>query len=511
MKENENRNLRNYRITIVFLIVAIFMLFIIISMIVGVFNSNKNEKSNELTYDNLTTIKQVVEYYKSKYISDELSEEKEYNKEIKLEFAKLPYETDDTSNEKYYTDFINDIAKVTRYVNFIMIDEKNEITIKVTCRNRKVDKILINDIEDYFIYMDSQISMKVYKEIEISEFDISSEALQRVVDENWKNLDYFGQRDSIYDEYYIYCNQGIKVKVIQDKIYNIVFDKNYEGNVINNLFPGVDLSSVKAELGNPTFEDEENEVIGYKGEKIYAFFSKNEISLYRVSNEDTDDFFKLADEFINSKIDLLEFMNQLTYMWPDYNKYEYSKDTIYLSYPLKGIEIKVNYDDTDGILVYNNIRSSLSKVSRYLENTNFVARLQTDSVFESECKRIIKINSEKEQSDKYLETLDEKEKNIIGESLEYYYYPEKDENGGIYSMKFISQSVDNPNRELNDNINSYLWISNYSFVYSKSGKGIYLYNLQDGRVTRIVEGKEKFKLKEYKDGILYYDENEISV
>ena len=164
MKENENRNLRNYRIAIVFLIVAIFMLFVIVSMIVRVFNSHKKDTSTELSYDNLTTIKQVVEYYKSKYISDDLAQENGYNKEIKLEFAKLPYEEDDTSNEKYYTNFINDIAKVTRYANFIMLDEKNEITIKVTCRNRKVEKILINDIEDYFIYMDSQISMKVYKE-----------------------------------------------------------------------------------------------------------------------------------------------------------------------------------------------------------------------------------------------------------------------------------------------------------------------------------------------------------
>lgn len=204
-------------------------------------------------------------------------------------------------------------------------------------------------------------------------------------------------------------------------------------------------------------------------------------------------------------------MNQLTYMWPDYNQYEYSKSSVYVSYPLKGIEIKVNYDDTDGILVYNNIRSSLSKVNRYLENTDFIAKLQIDCVFESECKRVIKRDSEKERSDDYLETLDEKTKSIIGESLEYYYYPEKDENGGIYSMKFISQSGDNPNRELNDNINSYIWTSNYNFVYSKSGKGIYLYNLQDGRVTRIVEGRDEFKIKEYKDGILYYDKSEISM
>lgn len=511
MKVNQNRNQRNYRIAIVFLVIAIFMLFMVCAMIVNLFKSSNDQKDVELSYDNLTTVKQVIEYYKSTYISEETSLDNEFYLDIYLKFAKLPYDENDNSNEKYYSDIINEIAKILRYKSFKMIDEENKITAKVICSNKKIQKIIINDIEDYFIYMDSQISMKSYKEVEIVNLDISSDILQRIIDENWENLDYFGTRDSIYDEYYIYCSQGIKVKTIQNKIYNIIFDKNYIGNVINNIFPGVDFNSIRSELGRPTFEDKENEVIGYKGEKIYAFFSKDEISIYRISDEDTDDFFKLADEFINSKIDLLEFMNQLTYMWPDYNKYEYSKSSIYVSYPLKGIEIKVNYDDTDGILVYNNIRSSLSKVNRYLENTDFVAKLQLDCVFESECKRVIKRDSEKKRVDEYLETLDEKMKSIIGESLEYYYYPERDENGGIYSMKFISQSGDNPNRELNDNINSYIWTSNYNFVYSKSGKGIYLYNLKDGRVIRIVEGKDEFKIKEYKDGILYYDKSEISM
>jgi len=468
MKVNQNRNQRNYKIAIVFLVIAIFMLFTVCIMIVNLFKGSIDEGDVELSYDNLTTVKQVIEYYKSTYISEEMSTDSEFYSDIYLKFAKLPYDEDDSSNEKYYNDIINDIAKILRYKSFKMIDEENKITIKVICSNRKIQTIIINDIEDYFIYMDSQISMKTYKEIEITNLDISSDILQRIIDENWENLDYFGLRDSIYDEYYIYLNQGIKAKIIQNKIYNVVFDKNYQGNVINNLFPGIDFSSVRAELGKPTFEDKENEVIGYKGEKIYAFFSKNEISIYRISDEDTDDFFKLADEFINSKIDLLEFMNQLTYMWPDYNQYEYSKSSVYVSYPLKGIEIKVNYDDTDGILVYNNIRSSLSKVNRYLENTDFIAKLQIDCVFESECKRVIKRDSEKERSDDYLETLDEKTKSIIGESLEYYYYPEKDENGGIYSMKFIARPEKFKNNCIG-NVNRPIIQSPIAFTISSPG------------------------------------------
>lgn len=153
----------------------------------------------------------------------------------------------------------------------------------------------------------------------------------------------------------------------------------------------------------------------------------------------------------------------------------------------------------------------MSKVGRYLENTNFVSRLKLDCVFESERKRIEESSSEKERADEYISTLDEKQKDIIGESLKYFCYPEVDDNSGIYSMNFVSSTGDEPNRELNDNISEYIWISNDNFVYSKQGKGIYLYNLENGKVSRLVEGNSIFELKKYDNGILYYDNEKIEI
>lgn len=509
MSEKINRNRNNYSIKIVVLVFAIFIM-LILNMILSRISKTQDNDIN-LSYDNLSTVKEVIEYYKCTYISENKSTENGFSLDIYLKFSKLPYDENDNSNEEFYNNIINDIAKIISYKNYKLIDEENNIIIKVTCENRNVESILINDIEDYFIYMDSQISMKEYKEFKTTSFNISSEVLQSVINEGWDKNFYFGERDSIYNEYYIYFNQGIKVRTIQNKIYNIIFDKNYNGNVINNLFPGISSDSVKVSLGEPTFEDEENGVIGYKGDGIYVFFSKDEISIYRITDDSADDFFKLADEYIDSNIDLLEFMNKLTYMWPDYSKYEYSSNSVYLSYPLKGIQIKINYDDIDGILVYNNIKSSLPKVQRYLENTNFVARLQVDSVFEAEVKRINENSKEKQYSDEYIESLDDKQKSTIGESLKYYFYPEMDERNNIYKMRFISQRGTEPNRELNDSISSYLWASNDIFIYSKQGKGIYLYNLEEGKVSRIVEGDNEFNLKEYKNGILYYDNKEITL
>lgn len=503
----KGQNKKNYKKIIIILLILVFIL-VIISMILGKIYENSQPK--ELTYDNLTTIKEVIEYHGSKYISEKESDEKKYDLDVYLKFKVLPYNEKEESNEEYYNKLLGDCAKVIHYRSFRMFDEENNLTVEVICDGEKIVSIIINGIEDYFIYMDSQISMKKYQEIPITEFSVQSEVLQNCIDNNW-NPDnvYFGERDSIFEQYYIFFDEGIKSRVIDRTIYNVIFDKNYKGNVINNIFPGMDFSSIQAVLGEPTFSDEELKVIGYKGENMYMFFTESEISVYRVSQYETDDFFNLADRYIKEEIDFLEFMNELTYLWPDYSDYQYTSKSVFISYPLKGVEIKLDYDDSNGIFIYNNIKSKLSKVERYFENTDFVARLQIDLVFETEKRRIEKNQNWSTLCNEYKETLDEETKNIIGESLNYELYPELDNNNFIYSMKFISKFGEQPNRELSDTIDTYLWVNNNLFLYSKNKKGIYLYNLENGAVSRVISGTEEYKLKGFKDGILKYDNTEI--
>lgn len=500
----KDQNNKNYIKIVIVLFVVIFIL-----LFVQLILSNlQKENNNEISYSSLRTVKDVIEYYDSTYISEEESGEENFYWDIYLKFKFLPYNEDDTSNEEYYNNLLGDVAKILRYANFKMLDTENGITVKVICKNNEIDSIIINDIEDYFIYMDSQISMKEYIEIPTTDFAINSPILQTCIDSNWSKDINFGTRESIFEEYFIYFDEGIKVRIIDNKIYNVIFDKNYKENVINNIFPGMDIESIELNLGKATFKNNDQNLIGYKGNNMYVFFTNSEISIYRNPDIDTDDFFDLADDFIAENIDLLDFMNELTYLWPDYSDYEYSQDSMFISYPLKGIEIKLNYDDMSGILVYNNIKSNMSKIQGYLENTNFVARLQIDSVFEAEQRRVKNLNSQLEKCSEYKKDLEEEKINLIGESFRYDIYPETDANGNIYSMKFISLSEDNPSRELNDSIDYYMWISNDYFVYSKKGKGIYLYNLTNGNVSRVINGSETYEIKEFKDGILKYDDNQ---
>lgn len=501
----KDQNNKNYAIRIIVLLVLIFIFFLF-NLILS--NYGKAEKINT---DNIDSIKDVIEFYESKYISETSSTEEGFNTDAYVEFKYPLYSENKSSNEEYFTKIINGCAQVIYYKSYRLIDSKNNINIQVICENRKIQKIIINGIEDYFIYMNSQYSMENYVEIVPIDIIAESPILQECINNRWDpNSINFGSRDSIFEGYYIYFDEGIRVRSISNKIYNIIFEKNYNANVLSGIFPGMDFDSIKQILGKPSFDDSNLGLIGYKGKEFYVFFYKDQISIYRNTEEDTEEFFKLADKFIDEEVDLLEFMNQLTYLWPDYSEYNYNYNYVFISYPLKGIEIKINYDDINGILVYNNIKAGLPKIETYLENTYFVARLQLDLVFDSERRRI---NSEEKLLDNCLEfkeSLSEEDLKIIGESLKYDIYPLKDTNGYIFSMRFISKNGDMPNRELNDGISSYTWLGDY-FIYSKKSKGIYSYDINTGYVSRLITGTENYNIKGIENGILKYDDKGIGI
>ena len=76
-------------------------------------------------------------------------------------------------------------------------------------------------------------------------------------------------------------------------------------------------------------------------------------------------------------------------------------------------------------------------------------------------------------------------------------------------FNLVSKFGETPNRVLTDTINSFLWITDNLFLYSKEGRGIYMYNLDNGSVSRILTGTEDYELKGFENGILKYDDIEV--
>ena len=500
---NKVKEQRLKRMIIFSIIALIIVVCVLIVATASLKENSENDESFVLIYEELKTIEDVIRYYKCKFISQKVSEDINYDIDVRLEFCKPLYE-ENKSNEDFFTKIINDIARISRYSNIRLLDEKNDIKIEIICDDSGVYNIIINGIEDYFIYMDSQISLKAYKEIKITNLNIEAPVIADAINNQWVKDINLGIRDSIYNQYNIYFDEGIKTRILNSKIYNMIFTDHYQGNVVNGINPRMDLEQIKRILGEPTFEHKDLNIIGYKGEYFYIFFNGKEISVYRTVKADEDELFNLIDEFLNDEIDFLEMMNQLTYVWPDYSEYEYSADKVFLSYPHKGIDVKINYENTTGIVIYNNFSSNIAKVKKYLENTEFMGLLQVDNVFEAEKRRIEKENEENKEIEAY------KKENITSEyiSAVYNIYPVLEQEKYITKVKFVSKNNDRPNRELNDTIDDFLWANDVYFIFSKANKGIYVYDLNVGIVREILTGSAEFELKSYENGILKYDDSE---
>lgn len=490
-------------------LIAAGILFLIIACVVLNVSLRKPENT-EINIDSVDTVKEVLEYYRCKYISEEKSKMEDITLDINCVFI-YPLFDGDVSNEDFFNKVIKDVARVLGYANYRMIDTTGDIEIVVYCKGSSVDRIVINGIEDYFIYMKSQIELRKYQRIPTTEFEVQSPEVQNLRENLWDSSVYLGERESIVNSYYQYFDEGYATRRISGKIYNIVFTKKYPGSVLNGLFPGTDFIDVKKTLGNPSFEDENLKVIGYKGRDIYVFFTENEISVYRVSTEKPGDFLTLTDKFVKGDYTLLEFMNQLTYLWPDYSEYTYSSNGAFISYPLKGVDVKVGRDADSGIILYNNFNAEVALMESYAKNTEFILRLRVDNVFEAEKRRIEAKNDMYESAKKYKNSLKEEDMKRIGESLVYDVCPVYVE-GEIQKLIFLSKNGDHPDRELSDNFYTFSWYGSDALIYSQQKHGIYLYNVNTGeKLTILTDDSKDFKIQGVDGNVLKYDKEEVII
>lgn len=498
----QNQNMKKNIAIMIAVLVAILLIFLIALHYI---QTKEEEKQEAFLSGQFRSIQDILEYYGCELKRTRDSELENFSMDI---YAIMKYDlyTDDESNEDFYQNVLEEIAKFLNYSSFRLIDESKEekIEIQVFCGNSKIQKIVINGIEDYFIYMDSQINLKKYKELKTTDFYVESAELINCLQNNWSTETSFGTRETIFQNYYVYFDEGIQARTIDSKIYNIVFTNRYQNPVINGLTVGLENKTIIANLGEPTFQNEDQSIIGYKSDEMYVFFEADQISVYRNTQEGKfSDFLDLVDDFLEEKYTFKEFMNELTDIWPDYEEYTYDESSVFLSYPNRGIDIKLNYENMDGIILYNNVGMSQTQVNDYLEHTEFVAQLQVDNVYNAEKRRVEKQKEWSTKCTEYQEEYEAEDARNRGET--YDYYMKMSSNGAIMSVYFISKDPAYPNCELNDNIESYVWLNDYCFVYSIYGRGIYYYDLKNQTKGVIVTGDETYQIKSYEDGVLRYD------
>ena len=500
------------------LVIMLSIAIIIFLLIINVYNNTKQNNKNNLdkTYfssSDFTSVKEILEYYGNVYMSEKTLKNDKYSFVIYTKFKYDLFEKEE-SNETFYYKIINLIAKFSDYQNFKIIDNSKDITIKVTCENDKVKVIDINGDTNYFKTMETNIALKKYNNNNAVDFDIQSEILNQLIENNWitKNVN-FGEKDSTYDKYDIYFDEGIEVRTIAGKVFNIVFTEKYKDKILNNITVDKTEDEIKEILGTPTFENIATGFFGYKGEKLYIFFYNGEVSIYRIENNDTTlEFIKLIEKYNQDK-DIKSLGNSLTDLWNDYDEYNYDTNYVELIYSLKGVKIQFNVGNPNGFILYNNYTGYATEEKNIYEVTDKNELLKgvyienTDLVYEAEANRCekeyFKYNNEGDYSKEKLEEFNKPFTMSCSQNI----------NNTYTKIKFISTNKEYADSELDENlvINSYIWKDDFNFIYSIKNEGIYSYDCQTRNIKKLITGNEDFEIQSIENNKLKYDDKEIEI
>lgn len=477
------------------LVSLILIVIIILLSCVEKILENKNDSINSQNIIEYSSIEEILEKYGCTYIKETKSKKDNFYLDIYMKFKYDTFEKNE-SQERHYDNVIRVLAAFLNN-NFRLIDESRSLEIEAY-KGENSYKYIINGDDDYFANQRSKNTLKNYNEENISTLQINSNILLELIKNDWNDSNInFGSKDSIFENYDIYFDEGIEVREISKKVYNIIFNNKCDLDIVNNIKPGTAISEIISKLGNPTFGTKEERLIGYKAKEFYIFFSENEISIYRNEKVDMTKFENLVKKYANNEIELKKFMNELTYLWNDYSKYDYNERFIDISYPLKGVSIQMDYDNSKNIQIYNNY-ANLEGVKELIEKNKITGKLDQNLVYLEEIDRIAK----KEQL-LYICSMQLEYSKIKKESNLYAYYIENSE------IVFVSKDGNNPNISISDNINTGFWYEDTKFIYSVKGKGIFLYDVINQTKTMLLKGTEEYTFESYENNVLTYDKDKM--
>ncbi len=474
------------------LLVSVILLIAILAVRDVIKNAIDKANMENKTYTSMsdfTSIKEIAEYMGCTYIKEQEATSDAFDIDIYLKF-KYPLYTDEVSNEEYYYRMIALMLGYVNYQNIRLIDTENDIVIAVQAdRNtQEITNLLINGQMDYFGTQETLKSIKNYQILDIAEIEVQAKELKELIKNKWvTNQVDFGTKESTFDNYDIYFDEGIEVKTINKKVFNIIFTEKYEKEVINGIKVNTPFEEIKQKLGTPTFshenyiEQRQKDIgyIGYKGKEIYVFFSENEISIYRVEEANTETGLADAIRIFNNDGELRRFISSITDMWPDYDMYGYDDNNVMLKYSLRGIKIAFTPSEA-GVYVYNNYNGFIADdvtIEDITKNTELLPHN-------------VNMKTDKDLVDMYEENRIMIYNNTYGNAkmeAPDYYTSEFSIELGVDGISFVSIKRDYPNHTLKEKVNTFVIVSDSEFVFDNEEGKVYKYNAATRELSDLSE------------------------
>lgn len=301
------------------------------------------------------TLSEILAKYDIEYIR------RESNK-IYVNFNFQLYNEDGSSNEIKLNNLLNEL---TNFFNstYYLIDEKNNIDIKVFYKQYEDDEIFINDKKDFFKETDGKTYYDINNVDIVPEKNIyvSDSTLQYITANSLRYTDLvktLGEPiETDENGYLLFDNGEIKVSKYEgtNMVRNMIYSKKYLNSFVSKIKEGYSLETVINAYGEPTFGSLNEEYVGYRTPDYYIFFYEDEISVYGYGYTSNIEFEKILKQYsIDRNLENLSF--KIRALWRGYYKHEIDLENgrLYLSYPSRGLEIDIENNDSKGIKFYSN-------------------------------------------------------------------------------------------------------------------------------------------------------------
>ena len=502
---------RNVKKILIISAILFILILVVRELVIDAIERANREDKVYTTISDFTSIKEIAEYMGCTYIKEEESTGEKYDIDVYLKF-KYPLYTEEVSNQEYYYRIIALVSTYYGYQNIRLIDQENDIVIAVTCNKeeQKIENLLINGEENYFGKTDTENLLENYENFQVVSMQPEATILKELIERDWNEKSVnFGTQESTYNGYKIYFDEGIETKIVGGKVFHLVFTNKYTENIINGINVNTDEQTIRTILGEPELQIQNLNIIGYKGENFYIFFHLNEkeVSIYRRQNTTEEEKEKIIRMLVQLSVDgnAMVFASDMTDMWSDYDKFEYTDGYIRLQYTLRGLAFEVNITENNGLILYQNYNGSLIMDLKNGEEIPYIYISDTDLIYEYEQSYAITENTMQRLSELQLD------QGIVDKSKDSskFFITNISENISYKQLRIISIDGSHYNFDFETRVNSYLWLDDYNFAYSITNQGIYRYNILNKETQIILEGQDVFNLVEYTNGHLKYDDKEI--
>lgn len=368
------KNLKKILIGIlIFIAILIILLFIIYKIKSKVPNNNN--------------VKRIIEDYDCELLDMGASSEKGYEYDLYVKFSSKTNENGESYKEFYETI----LQKLTYQIkkNYRVIDESQNIIIRIiySSENEKMNYTINGDVN---FFEDNATIVSIQERTKENEVDVGIQCneLVTVVNNGFsrKKSEYIlGNKENTDDDGYIEYSKGIKIKLVNSKIYNIIFETSYKGYVFDDIKTGMNNSEIATILGDKIeYEDNQGIVIGFKTKYFYAFFDNGEISIYMPDQYDEGEnktFISLVNNLNNDNSEYKNFLSEITDLYKDYYEYKQETSNIELIYPTRGFRIVMGSDkENSGIYYYNNYQGYIEE-GKTLDDIKTIEDLPKNTYF----------------------------------------------------------------------------------------------------------------------------------